>query len=62
MRHEPRYTSYAALISLFTFAMLVVVYSNDLIVLLVGWEIMGACSYFLIGHYWERPEAPAPRA
>ena len=54
---EPRYPSYAAFISLFTAAMLTVVYSADLIVLLVGWEIMGACSYFLIGHYWEKPEA-----
>ncbi|HET9173581.1 MAG TPA: NADH-quinone oxidoreductase subunit L [Actinospica sp.] len=54
---EPRYPSYAALISLFTAAMLTVVYSADLIVLLVGWEIMGACSYFLIGHYWEKPVA-----
>ncbi|HTJ65951.1 MAG TPA: NADH-quinone oxidoreductase subunit L [Actinospica sp.] len=56
---EPRYPSYAALISLFTTAMLTVVYSADLIVLLVGWEIMGVCSYFLIGHYWEKPEARA---
>jgi NADH-quinone oxidoreductase subunit L len=39
--------------------MLVVVYSADLIVLLVGWEVMGACSYFLIGHHWERREARA---
>jgi NADH-quinone oxidoreductase subunit L len=57
MAHEERYTSYSALISLFTGAMLVVVYSTDLLVLLVGWEVMGACSYFLIGHHWERPEA-----
>ncbi|WP_194921621.1 NADH-quinone oxidoreductase subunit 5 family protein [Catenulispora rubra] len=57
MAHEERYTSYSALISLFTAAMLVVVYSTDLLVLLVGWEVMGACSYFLIGHHWERPEA-----
>ncbi len=57
MRHEKRYPTYAALISLFTAAMLLVVYSADLVVLLVGWEIMGACSYFLIGHYWERPDA-----
>jgi NADH-quinone oxidoreductase subunit L len=54
---EPRYASYAALISLFTAAMLTVVYAADLVVLLVGWEIMGACSYFLIGHYWEKSEA-----
>jgi NADH-quinone oxidoreductase subunit L len=28
-------------------------------VLLVGWEVMGICSYFLVGHYWETPEARA---
>ncbi|MGH2603618.1 MAG: NADH-quinone oxidoreductase subunit 5 family protein, partial [Dehalococcoidia bacterium] len=54
MRGDPRYSSYAALVSLFTAAMLLVVLSGDLIVLLVGWEVMGVCSYFLIGHYWER--------
>jgi len=54
MRGDPRYSSYAALVSLFTAAMLLVVLSADLVVLLVGWEVMGICSYFLIGHYWER--------
>ncbi|MFI8999460.1 NADH-quinone oxidoreductase subunit L [Streptomyces sp. NPDC053541] len=57
LRQDPRYSSYAALVSLFTAAMLLVVYSGDLMVLLVGWEIMGICSYFLVGHYWETPEA-----
>ena len=57
LREDPRYASYAALDSLFTAAMLLVVYSGDLMVLLVGWEIMGICSYFLVGHYWETPEA-----
>ncbi|MFF3769577.1 NADH-quinone oxidoreductase subunit L [Streptomyces sp. NPDC002232] len=57
LRADPRYPSYAALVSLFTSAMLVVVYSGDLMVLLVGWEVMGICSYFLVGHYWETPEA-----
>ena len=57
LREDPRYASYAALVSLFTAAMLLVVYSGDLMVLLVGWEIMGICSYFLVGHYWETPEA-----
>lgn len=37
--------------------MLLVVYSGDLMVLLVGWEIMGICSYFLVGHYWETEAA-----
>nr|WP_202502047.1 NADH-quinone oxidoreductase subunit L [Streptomyces sp. SID5785] len=59
LRDDPRYPSYAALVSLFTSAMLLVVYTGDLIVLLVGWEIMGICSYFLVGHYWETPEARA---
>ncbi|NBM19651.1 NADH-quinone oxidoreductase subunit L [Streptomyces sp. GC420] len=57
LREDPRYASYAALVSLFTSAMLLVVYSGDLMVLLVGWEIMGICSYFLVGHYWETPQA-----
>ncbi|WP_031009269.1 NADH-quinone oxidoreductase subunit L [Streptomyces sp. NRRL F-5727] len=57
LREDPRYPSYAALVSLFTAAMLLVVYTGDLMVLLVGWEIMGICSYFLVGHYWETPEA-----
>ncbi|MFC4529979.1 NADH-quinone oxidoreductase subunit L [Sphaerisporangium dianthi] len=53
MREEPRYPSYSAFISLFTSAMLLVVYAGDLLVLYVGWEVMGLCSYLLIGHWWE---------
>ena len=53
LRDDPRYASYAAFVSLFTAAMLLVVYADDLVVLLVGWELMGICSYFLVGHYWE---------
>jgi NADH-quinone oxidoreductase subunit L len=57
LRNDPRYPSYAALVSLFTAAMLLVLYSGDLIVLLVGWEVMGICSYFLVGHHWENEDA-----
>ncbi|MEZ0092019.1 NADH-quinone oxidoreductase subunit L [Streptacidiphilus sp. EB129] len=57
LRDDPRYPSYAALVSLFTSAMLLVLYSGDLIVLLVGWEVMGICSYFLVGHHWEKDDA-----
>ena len=53
LRADRRYSSYAALVSLFTAAMLLVVVSGDLLVLLVGWEVMGICSYLLIGHEWE---------
>ena len=48
LRGDPRYPSYTALVSLFTAAMALVVTADDLFVLLVGWEVMGACSYFLI--------------
>ncbi|WP_034089776.1 NADH-quinone oxidoreductase subunit 5 family protein [Streptacidiphilus albus] len=57
LRNDPRYPSYAALVSLFTAAMFLVLYSGDLVVLLVGWEIMGICSYFLVGHHWETADA-----
>ncbi|TDD75328.1 NADH-quinone oxidoreductase subunit L [Actinomadura darangshiensis] len=53
MKDDRRYSSYAAFISLFTSAMLLVVYAGDLLVLYAGWEVMGICSYFLIGHHWE---------
>jgi NADH-quinone oxidoreductase subunit L len=53
MSGDRRYSSYAAFVSLFTSAMLLVVYAGDLLVLYAGWEVMGICSYFLIGHHWE---------
>ena len=56
---DPRYPSYAAFVSLFTGAMVTVVTADDLWVLLVGWELMGACSYFLIAHHWELADARA---
>ena len=56
---DPRYPSYAALVSIFTGAMTLVVIADDLWVLLIGWELMGACSYFLISHHWDLPEARA---
>jgi NADH-quinone oxidoreductase subunit L len=59
MAGDPRYPSYAALISLFTGAMTLVVSADDLWALLIGWELMGACSYFLISHHWEQQEARA---
>ncbi|HEU4349335.1 MAG TPA: NADH-quinone oxidoreductase subunit L [Actinoplanes sp.] len=59
LHDDPRYAPYAAQVSLFTGAMLLVVTSGDLIPLLVGWEVMGICSYLLIGHDRRLPEAPA---
>lgn len=59
MAGDPRYPSYAALVSVFTGSMTLVVTADDLWALLIGWELMGACSYFLISHHWELPEARA---
>ncbi|MDX6610786.1 MAG: NADH-quinone oxidoreductase subunit, partial [Solirubrobacterales bacterium] len=59
LKGDPRYSSYAAFVSLFTAAMMLVVFADDLFVLLVGWEVMGVCSYFLIGHHWEQEDARA---
>jgi NADH-quinone oxidoreductase subunit L len=58
LHDDDRYPPYAAQVSLFTAAMLLVVVSGDLILLLVGWEVMGICSYLLIGHDRRLPEAP----
>ncbi|TDW17226.1 NADH-quinone oxidoreductase subunit 5 family protein [Kribbella kalugense] len=54
-----RIASYTAIVTLFTAAMVTVVISDNLFLLLIGWEVMGACSYLLIGHYWERRDARA---
>ncbi|MFV2083390.1 NADH-quinone oxidoreductase subunit L [Micromonospora sp. LOL_021] len=59
---DDRYPAYAAQVSLFTAAMLLVVVAGDLIMLLVGWEVMGACSYLLIAHDRRLPEAPTAAA
>ncbi|MGZ8606330.1 MAG: NADH-quinone oxidoreductase subunit L [Actinomycetota bacterium] len=53
MHGDRRYTWFYVVLSLFTGAMLNVVVANNLFQLLVGWEIMGVCSYLLIGHWWE---------
>ncbi|SHN47410.1 NADH-quinone oxidoreductase subunit L [Cryptosporangium aurantiacum] len=58
LRDDDRYGPYAAQVSLFTAAMLLVVVSGDLFLLLIGWEVMGLCSYLLIGHDRSLPEAP----
>jgi NADH-quinone oxidoreductase subunit L len=54
---EPMYSRFFALISLFAFAMYVLVVSDNLLTLYIGWEIMGFCSYALIGFWYARPSA-----
>ncbi len=53
MHGDARYTWYFAALSLFTGSMLNLVVANNLFQLLVGWELVGLCSYLLIGHWWE---------
>src|ERR671914_742043 len=56
MHDDKRYTWFFAALSLFTASMLLLVIANNLLLMLVGWEGVGVCSYFLIGHYWEEKE------
>lgn len=58
LANDSRYVPYVAQVSLFVTAMLAVVCADDLITLLIGWEVMGLCSYLLIGHDTSLPEAP----
>jgi NADH-quinone oxidoreductase subunit L len=53
MHNDRRYTYFYAALSLFTASMLLLVISNNLLQLLVGWELVGLCSFMLIGHWWE---------
>ncbi|WP_237565563.1 NADH-quinone oxidoreductase subunit L [Ornithinimicrobium cavernae] len=48
--YDPRYRQFSATVSLFTAAMLLVVLSGDVVLTLIGWEVMGWCSFLLIGH------------
>jgi NADH-quinone oxidoreductase subunit L len=53
MHGDPRYTYYFALLSGFTASMLLLVIANNLLMLLVGWELVGVFSFLLIGFWWE---------
>ena len=52
--HKPRFMSY---LSLFTFAMLTLITSDNFLQLFFGWEGVGLCSYLLIGFWYKRPAA-----
>ena len=56
MEGEIRYTFFFTSLTLFAGSMLVLVSSPTLIQILIGWELVGVCSYLLIGHYWEKKD------
>ena len=57
MAEDPGYARFFSYISLFTFAMLMLVMSNNFMQLFFGWEAVGLVSYLLIGFWYTRPTA-----
>ena len=57
---DRRYTHYFAFLSLFSASMLFFVLSENILQTIVGWELVGVCSFALIGHWWEeKPNSDA---
>ena len=59
MSHDPHKPRFMAYLSLFTFAMLMLVTSDNFVQLFFGWEGVGLCSYFLIGFWFKKESANA---
>ena len=57
MRDDPGFSRFFACLSLFTFSMLGIVLAGNFIELFIFWELVGVCSYLLIGYWYERPAA-----
>ncbi len=57
MAHETRPVRYFVYLNLFVTSMLILVLANNYLLLFLGWEGVGLCSYLLIGHSFERKEA-----
>ncbi|PYE86315.1 NADH-quinone oxidoreductase subunit L [Phyllobacterium leguminum] len=59
MHHDPHRPRFFAYLSLFTFAMLMLVTSDNLVQMFFGWEGVGLASYLLIGFWFQKPSANA---
>ncbi len=57
MHDDPRFPRFFAYLNLFVFSMLLLVLADNLLVLYAGWELVGLCSYLLIGFWFEKPAA-----
>lgn len=58
MHGDPKYSKFFLYLNLFLFSMLMLVFGNNLVVTFLGWEGVGACSYFLIS-FWHHRESAA---
>jgi NADH-quinone oxidoreductase subunit L len=56
MEEDPGYSRFFAYMNLFVCAMIVLVLADDLLLLYLGWEGVGLCSYLLIGFWYQKPE------
>jgi NADH-quinone oxidoreductase subunit L len=59
MHHDPGYPRFFAAVSMFVFSMCMLVLSNSFVLLFVFWEMVGLCSYLLIGFWFGKPSAAA---
>jgi NADH-quinone oxidoreductase subunit L len=57
MRDDPGKSRYFAALSLFMFSMFGIVLANNFVMMFIFWELVGLCSYLLIGHWFERDSA-----
>src|SRR3546814_4246649 len=57
MSHDPHLPRFMSYLSLFTFFMLILVTENNLLLMFVGWEVVGLCSYLLINFWFTRIQA-----
>jgi len=57
MEHDPRFGTFFAYMNLFVFFMLMLVLADNYLLLYLGWEGVGLCSYLLIGFWFDRPAA-----
>jgi NADH-quinone oxidoreductase subunit L len=57
MKGDPGFSRFFACMSLFTFSMIGIVISSNFIQIFIFWELVGACSYLLIGFWFEKPSA-----
>jgi NADH-quinone oxidoreductase subunit L len=58
MRHDKEQGRFFASLNLFVASMLTLVLADNLVLIFLGWEGVGLCSYLLIGHYWEQEDVP----